>query len=203
MAGLCAVIAMWCLTTPIHATVTASPEFLKQLPERSHECPGCWLIDSVEARLDHLPLQGAEGLWQMTGDGAIVAILPADRPDAPSGSCIMVMVEAPARHPRPGTLIGYMVPTAKQGVYELRMYTRLRADLTLDRQRSFLLTTTQGGNRFSLSTVKPKVRFNLWRMAPYMFRYSVHIRGDQRDGLNGALRMYPEWEGASVKPVYL
>ncbi|MDE7408237.1 MAG: hypothetical protein K2M76_07435, partial [Muribaculaceae bacterium] len=140
---------IWCVIAPCVASGATSPEFLKQLPERSYECPGCWLIDSVEARLDALPLRGAEGLWQMTGDGAIVAVVPVDRPMVPTGSCMIVMVEAPARHPRPGMLVGYIVPTAKKGVYEMSMYTRLRSDLTLDRPRSFVMTVSSDENRFA------------------------------------------------------
>lgn len=92
---------------------------LRQLPRQSPVNHGYESAVTIVERLSTSPIDDAEGLWRIAGDGALIAIehtSVTDRPDCGIDLYSLTMVDAPQRHPRPGTLIGYMTPTAGEAL---------------------------------------------------------------------------------------
>lgn len=192
---------------PCAATLRANT-FLDALPPASTSFTDVsWNPDSVKARMSQLPLDQLEGLWRMSDDGALLAIERHRHPSAPATDMNhgyrIVMVQSPSRHPRPGTLVGYASPTAKAGIYEARIYTSLTDRLGLERPRRFLINLNNSENRFTLKPIKSGIKLNLWRLVPYMFRYSVRVSSNRPDDIDGAFRMFPQSYAEPLSPRYL
>ena len=186
---------------------TQADTFLESMPMASTRYPGEWHTDSVKARLNCLPLDQLEGLWRMSADGALLAIERWDNTSAPAtdlnSGYRIVMVKSPSRHPRPGTLVGYASATAKAGVYEARIYTSLTDRLTLERPRRFMIHLNGQENRFALRPVRTSIKMNLWRILPYMFRYSIQVKSNRPDDVDGATRVFPRSDSEPLTPRYL
>lgn len=181
--------------------------FLDSMPSSSTRYDGSWQADSVRSRLSQLPLDQFEGLWRMSQDGALLAIERHTDTSAPASDMNtgyrIVMIQSPTRHPRPGTLVGYATATAKAGIYEARIYTSLTDRLGLERPRRFLIHIDNTGSRFHIRPIRSGIKLNLWRMLPYMFRYSIRIKSDRPDDIDGATRVYPLSDAEPIAPRYL
>ncbi len=146
------------------------------------------------------PLHPVEGVWQMTSDGAAIAIERSDDYAARRNDGLVayriVLIQSPDRSVVPGTVIGYAQPSAKAGVYNARFYTAIRAG-RLAEPRGFMMKVEpeSGGNGDPVSLVltrdNPKYSVDLWRMLPYMYRRVVR-RNEQRESVDGCVRVYPE-----------
>ena len=185
-------------------TLTAA-DFLHSLPDASTVVPGLYDdVATVSNRLSTLPLSAVEGVWQMVGDGAIFAVERDESAREPY-AYRMVMIQSPARHVRPGTVLGHVVATVKQGTYEARLYTDLAARTGLNFPKKFLLKVS--GTDDACLTITPlqgKVRFNLWRLLPYMYRNLVRYNAAARPSdLDGAVRIYPPSAANPLIPRYL
>lgn len=162
-------------------------------------------VDSVIARLKELPLCPAEGIWQMAADGATFAIERADSDPAEPlpRNLRLTIIKSPLRRVRPGTLMGTARPTVKAGVYEASLSTRI-ADLGgLEIPRRFLLTVSPDGQTLTIEPFKSPLKFNLFRLLPYMYRGVVRLQQSRPDGLDGAVRLYPPSATNPLTPIYL
>lgn len=177
---------------------------LRQLPRQSPVNHGYESAVTIVERLSTSPIDDAEGLWRIAGDGALIAIehtSVTDRPDCGIDLYSLTMVDAPQRHPRPGTLIGYMTPTARRGTFDAVIYTSLNDAVKLERPKKFVITLTADG-RMSITPVRSGLRVNLWRLVPYLFRFSVSLGTNRPADLNGAIREWPEPD-PPARPRYL
>lgn len=177
---------------------------LQRLPHQSPVNHGYESADTIVARLSSRPTDDAEGLWRIAGEGALIAIertSVADRPDSGTDLYSLTMVDAPQRHPRPGTLIGYMTPTARKGSFDAVIYSTLNDAIRLERPKKFVITLTVDGH-MSITPVKSGIRVNLWRLVPYLFRFSVSVGTNRPADLDGAVREWPEPD-PPVRPRYL
>lgn len=166
--------------------------------------PGYSTVDSVTSRMEQLPLCPAEGVWQMTADGAIFAVerVHASATETMPRELRITVIRSPQRRVRPGSVMGTARPTVKPGVYEARLNTRIADIGGLELPRRFLLTLNQEGTTMTLEPYKSPLKVNLLRLIPYLYR-TVRLQNSRPQGLDGAVRIYPAPEVNPLTPVYL
>lgn len=170
---------------------------LDKVPPLSETAAGYDNADIVIDRLSRLPLHTVEGLWRFAAEGTLMAIERSDDreigpDDAGTVRYRMIVVRAADLTLRPGTVMGYLAPTAKRGVYDARIYTgRTDAGTSLHSPKKFTLTLGDSDSRLAISDYGSSLRFNWWRLLPYMYRY-VFTRKEKSPGdISGCLRVYP------------
>jgi len=150
------------------------------------------------------PLHHIEGVWQFPSDGVTVAIRRYSPENVPAGTAVegyrMILVTSPNRALRPGTVIGYLTPTARTGSYEARIYT-VQTGLTLTNPRKFTLTLDGNESQLEFQRHKSAYSFNLWRALPYMFRHVVR-KNETTKVPDGCRRLYPA-PSLPHEPIYL
>lgn len=181
---------------------------LSEVPGRSELIAGYNEPDSVVGRLAAMPLHSVEGLWRFASEGTLMAI-ERNGDKAPSGFDAettlyrMVVVRAADMALRPGTVMGYLTPTAKRGVYDARIYTsRLDNGTTLHSPKTFTVTLTDDDSRIAISSYGTKLRFNWWKLLPYMYRYIFTRREKSPGDIQGCLRVFPA-PAIPAEPRYL
>lgn len=110
---------------PCH--IMAKNEFLSSMPKKSEVISG-FSISTLKSRMATAPLHHIEGIWQFTDNGATVAIERHRSADRTSHSSILhgyriILITSPNRALRPGTVMGYIAPTAKSGQYTASIYS--------------------------------------------------------------------------------
>lgn len=199
---------IWLIITAVVLALTArGNDYLKALPALSTVVDGYADSDSVTARMAESPLVPVEGMWQMLDGGATFALERHADPSLPMAAqpeCFrLVMVRAPGRLLRPGTVIGYAVATADRGVYEARIYTDFAVENRLGVARTFTLHLAADGSVLTFKPRKSRVTVNLFRLLPYMYRNVVRLRDNRPDNLDGAVRIYPYVASPRFGPRYL
>ena len=163
--------------------------------------------DSIVARMNGMPLHSIEGLWRFASEGTLMAIERFKVPDgkySPETSVYrMVIVRAADMALRPGTVMGYLTPTAKRGVYDARIYTsRLDNGTTLHSPKTFTLTLSDEESRLSISDYGSSLRFNWWKLLPYMYRHLFTRREKNPGAIHGCLKIFPA-PAIPAEPRYL
>lgn len=159
----------------------------------------------VELRLQSMPLNNIEGIWQFPADGAQVVIerfTPDNYRDDGATRYRLVVIQSPRLSVRPGTVMGYMIPSAKKGYYDARIYTAFDGGLHLSTPTKFILKHSDDG-RLSFVEHKTGVKVNLWRMVPYMFRYSISAQDNRPEDMNGCVKIFPRETEDNHAPRYL
>ncbi len=188
----------------VFALAAVASDFLRSLPTVSTVLAGYNDVDSVAGRLAALPLCPAEGVWQMTDGGATFAIERAEPSTAHAPARLrMIMVRSPWRSIRPGTVLGHLEPTARPGVYEARIYSGFAQRTGLSLPRAFSLKLNDERTVMTFAPFKSPLKFNLFRLLPYMYRRAVEPQQSRPDGLDGAVRIAPAADGHPLTPVYL
>lgn len=200
MRFLCLLLTLLAAAAPLRAD-----SFLKSLPSVSATLGGYESADSVARRMRRLPLCPAEGVWQMANaDGAIFAIERAEpSTDVAPARMRMVMIRSPWRTIRPGTVIGHLTATPRPGVYEARIYSGLAQRTGLRLPRGFTLELNSDASLITFKPFKSPLKFNLFRLLPYMYRRVVSLQQSRPDGLDGAVRLYPRPSRHPLSPTYL
>lgn len=158
-------------------------------------------IDSVKSRMSGRPLLPMEGVWEMTADGAVIAIERINDPRRGGTSAYaLTAISMPDRSIEPGTRMGTAIDTADPRKLDAKIYTKSH-DGELSAPADFVISLDGTGHRLSLSHYRQGIKVNLWRMIPYMFRYSVGKRDERPRGLDGMVRVYPP--SSSSGPRYL
>lgn len=158
--------------------------------------------DSVEAVLGRMPLDALEGMWQFPSGGATVAIVTA--PDSEPGQRMeMIIVEAPDRSLRPGTIVGAIDRGGERNVYRATLMTDLSdRGLLPASPRQFVLTLDKDGAFLKIEPRRKNYRLNLWRLLPMMFSRLVSTRFQGRQEIDGCTRVFPEPD-PPIQPRYL
>lgn len=157
---------------------------------------GYCCIDSVRERMSHMPLHEIEGIWQLTGDGgSIIAIERIPSTGASDGLTVyrIAVIESSEISVLPGTVIGYMAPSAKAKQYDARIYTSRSDDYTiLTHPTRNLLTLSADGTHLTFRPTSLKLRLNWWRLLlPYLYRSLVSPSTTDRQVEDGCVRLYP------------
>ena len=180
-------LAFVLLCIPAHARGV-----LDNLPERER-LDGYVSPETVCRRMASSPLHDIEGLWEMAGEGSLMAIERDPATDGASALYRMVVVRSASVSLREGTVIGYLTPTSQCGHYDARIYTDLSDDHThLIRPTGNVIILGDDGSRITFRPYGRKLRFNWWRLLlPYMYRTFVTPVERPRGDLDGCVRVYP------------
>ncbi len=111
------VIALWMscmLTLPVRLSASSPDRWIDTLPTESVVLDG-YMSDGIEERMDIEASSPIEDVWKLVATGGLIAVERVEPRGADVGSadCYrMVVLRAPDRAVRPGTVMGYLQPTA-------------------------------------------------------------------------------------------
>ncbi len=185
------VIALWMscvLTLPVRLSASSPGRWIDTLPTESVVLDG-YMSDGIEERMDIEASSPIEDVWKLVATGGLIAVERVESRGADVGSadCYrMVVLRAPDRAVRPGTVMGYLQPTAAGGTYEAKIYTDTDGDGTLRGAKSFRVVVSEDAMQFY--RVRSGLSVNIFRLLPYMFRRAVDYRPDDHNGLDGCVR---------------
>lgn len=166
----------------------AKGAFLNSMPETSCTIEG-FSVAEMKGRMQTSALHHIEGIWQFTDNGSTVAIERYTDAASDTHGYRMILVSSANRSLRPGTVMGHIAPTAKDGQYSASIYTSAIGP-TLILPHRFTLKLQPGENSIVFQQHKSKFAINLWRTLPYMWRYSIRTN-QQPPSADGCRRIYP------------
>lgn len=207
MGGYCVRTCLAAMLWPLlSAGIMSATTPRDMLPDQASIIADCTCRDSVERRLDASALHPVEGIWQMTADGAVIAIEQAE--PFTTGQTLtsgyrIVILQSPCRRVRPGTLMGYATPSAKAGHYDAAIYTSIDDNGWLNLTKRFTLELHDSESRLAFIPHRTGMRIDLRRLIPYLFRVSISTANDRPRDMDGAIRLYPISDAAPVNPRYL
>lgn len=185
----------------IAMTASGAVKSSLSLPKKSQRQWGYSTVDSVRQRMAAAPLLPLEGIWEMTVDGAVVAI---EREPSPMRTATatyrIVIVRSPDRSIPCGTLLGVGVDTSKPGQVECLIYTKSSRG-TLYSPAAFVLELGANG-RLGLYQYRRGVRVNAWGLLPYMWRRTLGWRDERPKGIDGMVRLFP-FDPSNYPIIYL
>lgn len=161
--------------------------------------------DLIIERLSRLPLIDIEGIWLFPATGQTVVI---ERTDSDAMKFQIVAAQSAGLGLENGTLLGYISPTAKTGMFDASL-VEINPDGSLrtnpySKSRSSRFTLNLSGGRLSFTPVHRGIKANWWRLFPYMFRFSVRSYDDRAKGLDGCIRIWPrDTTNPPYQPRYL
>jgi hypothetical protein len=154
-------------------------------------------IDSLRQVIDAKSCDPIEGIWQLTDDGATIAITATA---GVTGTYDIVLIDATDMSIEPMTPCGTLRHTAGSNTYDAHLRLNPAAGAK-SRYKDFMVTITADG-RFTLNSYNRTKHLNLRRILPYMFRASFAIeRSNRPEGVDGAVRIYPK--GGATHPITL
>lgn len=155
-------------------------------------------ITNADAFFAGRGLTAIEGVWRMSGSEAMMAIV------ADHGTIFhkIVIVDSPDRNLLPGTIMGVCTALGRNNCYDARIFTSSAPFGILSKPKRFTLTLSDDG-RLIMEPITNKLKVNLWRFLPYMFRMSVVRVNNRPDNLDGAVRVFPDVNVSPLTPRYL
>lgn len=178
--------------------------FVDCLPAHSGAPIQPFTYSDATALLSELPLHHIEGIWQFTDNDVEIAVVRhhlfvKDASDD-ADHYLMIVVSAPNRTIRPGTVMGHISRGGQPGIYNARIYTaHVGRYLTIP--KTFTISLDDDGNSFSLRRHNSPLQIFLWRLAPYLWRYPI-TNEYQNINRRGCIRRFPE-PMPPLEPVYL
>lgn len=162
-----------------------------ELPDSSWVMPGISEGAAKELLIEKRqnPL---EGIWESSGEGTRVAIIPGSAPGSPrslAGNYLIVLLDSPRPRLQPGTVIGVCTPYAKPHNYDCLMYTRTdgrrfwsakRFTLNLADDTHLTMTEVHSGLKVTFGFTLPSIRF-----------LRISNRNDRPSDLDGFIRLWP------------
>lgn len=184
-------VAIYLTIALLHLTATAK-SVLDHLPDEPR-LAGYESVATVTSRLAANPLHDIEGLWEMTGEGTLMAIERDPATDGASALYRMIVVRSASLSLREGTVMGYLTPTSKRGHYDARIFSSLSDDRTrLTKPSRNVIMLGDDGSRISFKPYGRILRFNWWRLLlPYMYRTLITPIERHRGDLDGCVRVFP------------
>lgn len=142
------------------------------IPSKSRIIKADYSESAVKARCQSMALQPVEGLWYYSEEKTSIMIERTDdTKDGYNAKYRIVYVDSDDYDLLPGTVMGYMEPSAENGKYVLWIFSE-REVSTLFKPVKCVATLSADGE--SLTFVKPSVklkfRMNVARFLPTLFR---------------------------------
>lgn len=146
---------------------------------------------------DGQALAPIEGVWRTSGSEGMFAVV-ADR-----GGIFyrIIVVDSVDQRVLPGTVMGACTPAGREAHFDAQIFTSV-SDKGLGARKRFTISLSES-DHLVMEPVTDKLRINLWRLLPYMFRHSVTRVNDRPKNLDGAIRVFPLTNGSSISPRYL
>lgn len=159
-------------------------------------------VEQAQQRLASMPLHDIEGIWQLTADGATVAIWRDDAAAQGVAQYTVTVLESPVLTVMPGTVMGTITPTAQPHTFDASLLTDFDpGTLKLNRPRPFTLKLEDRAH-LSFRRVNTGIRLSPIILFPYFMRRGMKIGSDRPDDLDGAIKLYPPTPVAG-QPRYL
>lgn len=187
-------IATMLMAEPISAAPDELEKYLESVAGDREEIN----VINADAYFEGRGLTSIEGVWRMSGSEGMMAIV------ADSGTIFqrIIVLESPDRNILPGTVMGVCTALGRNNSYDARIYTTESTSGILSKPKRFTLTLSDDG-RLIMEPITNKLKVNLWRFLPYMFRMSVVKVNNRPDNLDGAVRVYPEAKDSPLTTRYL
>lgn len=151
---------------------------------------------SYTEKFEGRTLVPVEGLW-LWNSGAIVEIKANS-----TGAITLTLLDTPDPDIDTPVVIGTGTFAGKENTYDVQLVTKGNLiDRKANRGKADFVLTINNNRRLSLSPYSTSLKVNLWRLVPYLFRFSV--RHDAKpDRLDGAIRLWP-LQGSPENPIVL
>lgn len=191
-----AVAAALMAVTVIAAAAQDVSYYRDDVPQESESLYG-YSIENQIAKLEGLPIQGIEGIWEYPDEMMTVAIERFTSTNfAPNITHRVVMLECTDDDLLPGTVVGYVSPSADSSKYELWIYSEQEGTALLTPVRC-VATLKDGMLTFKrMKNLKVRTRVNLNRFLPTLFRgISVYPQITTEELPVGFRKIYPTNEG--------
>ncbi|MCF0214437.1 MAG: hypothetical protein HUK13_08415 [Muribaculaceae bacterium] len=168
------------------------------VPPKSERIEGYTNVDSIKAWIKSRPLSVFEGIWTLPEDESVVMTVEK----CPYGYRI-VWLESDDRMLLPGTVVGYIQPTAKAGTATAYIYSKLDKDyVTLLSPKPYVVSLDETHGRLVFKEIKKGLKIDFWRIVPWQVRGILKHQDNSPDNSNGLMRVYPIPE-IPLTPIYL
>lgn len=139
--------------------------------------------ESAKNIIDSRGSDPLSGIWRI-GGGATVAFLPVEND---CSAFDIIILDSNDMSVIPGTSIGHARATGKIGVYDAELsHTRPGAP-----KKVRCIVTLGKDGRLAFDYYKQGYTVRLWRLIPYLFRFSVNRQDTRPNTADGAVRLYP------------
>lgn len=130
-------------------------------------------------------LTPVEGLW-LWNSGALVTITADSR-----GELLLTLVDSPDPLVEVPKVIGTGRFGGRDGSYNLEFVTDTRGEKTRPLPKKIKMSgSLTSDGKLELTPDRSGLKINLWRLVPYLFRFSVS-KGAEPTGYEGAIRVWP------------
>lgn len=163
---LCAIL---CVTT----TVSAQTAVYSDNPPKTSTIADGYSIESFREYLDSSPIDALEGIWEYPDDAVTLGIerFESDNYSVKFKYRIILLESAMRRALIPGSVIGYIIPTAQSDKAYVWLYSETDGDMQPTNPIKCAATVSNNDViTFSKPELKFKIRFNLSRIMPSLFK---------------------------------
>ncbi|HIT15267.1 MAG TPA: hypothetical protein IAA88_02645 [Candidatus Avimuribaculum pullicola] len=165
-------------------------------PAQAPILPG-YSIEHIRQRLAESPLQPIEGIWEYPEEMMTIVVEQFSSPQfSHKLKYRIVLLDSEDMSLLPGTVIGYIAESADDKKFQLWLYSQQDGLKLLG--PSQCVATLQDGNTsliFKRGSLKMRVRFNLTRFLPRLFRFiSVSPYIDKEELPIGFSKVYPAYD---------
>ena len=169
-----------------------------KVPPRSQRIEGYTNTDSVKAWIKSRPLSSFEGIWTLPNIPDILIVSEA----CPQGYRL-VLLESDTRILPPGTVLGYLQPTAEANTAIAHIYSNIDKDaVTLITPKTYTVSLDPPHGRLVFKELKKGIVINFWNLIPWRIRGSIKKEDETPKNLQGLVRIFPLPDKPD-KPIYL
>lgn len=146
------------------------------------------------------------GKYRATGNGGVIEILEMSKCASmlpPELECeysigeryVMVLGDNPTPDIPPGTVMGWLEPLAKSGMFSAVIFTKSKSG-RLEKPKKFILRLDADGANLSMLEIKHRLRVDPLRFLPYLFhglslKGTLKMEDNRPDDVDGFIKFYP------------
>lgn len=164
---------------------------------------GCFALGAAEYEYDSNPVCGK---YSATNGGGVIEIVPYSHVNLPipedlkfkyslTDQYVIILEDNPSPMLEPGTIMGWIAPLAKPGMFSGTIYTKEK-DGRLVSPRKFLMEMNADGTHLSMLEIRHRLRLEPLRFLPYLF-HGISLKGtlrmedNRRDDVEGFIKFFP------------